>query len=163
MLAHQKSPRRRKAGDQHCPCPCSSPTPTSKTELLFPLSPCANPGHRKLGFVSLLSSKADQVGFLYVHHLVISFSCFKCSDSPSSFWPTITRAFFWIPHAMENRQELLKSLSQEATLLLWSDSLGLGNNMALFTSKFKTQVCDFFIIKKKKNLSTFSNTSKFWL
>lgn len=117
------------------------------------------------GFMSLLLSKADQVGFLYAHHLVISFSCFKRSDSPSSFWPTVTRAFFWIPHAMESKQVLLKSLSQEATFLLWSDSLGLGNNMAWFTSKFKGQVCDFFIIFLKKRLSTHNKTSKFlpWL
>lgn len=31
---------------------------------------------------------------------------------------------------MENEQELLKSLAQEAALLLRSDSLGLGNSMA---------------------------------
>lgn len=61
---------------------------------------------------------------------------------------------------MENKQELLKSLSQEAMLLLWSDSLGVGKNMAWFSSKFKAQVCDFFMEKKK--LSTHSKTGKFW-
>lgn len=51
----------------------------------------------------------------------------------------------------------------EAMLLFWPYSLGLGNDMSWFTSKFKIQVCD--LKKKKKRLSTHSKTSschKLW-
>lgn len=78
----------------------------------FLFLPHTNAEHRKPGIPVPAPEWGSQVGFLCIYHLVISFSCFKCSDSPSSFWPAVTRAFFWIPHAMESTQELLKSLSQ---------------------------------------------------